>query len=246
MASFWKTVLPAFGLAALMGSVGPARASHCSAIGDACNVTKIQTAFGTNGQSYSNVYYAGLIDFRISNWNGGAQHVFMVSDDPHQLETHTGGFTYYLEDADAYLAPLGSTTIIHEIAGLAFYALANKGNAVNAGDAQMAIWDLMDGAGGFKQNDHIALLETQASYFYSLLVQQGWSYAELESPTGNCAHGTVTFQSGCQATGQLVLLNPVSPVIVLPEPGTLGLFGMALLGLSGLGWMRSRRGFGTD
>ncbi len=252
MAGYWKALSAAVGLAAFIGFTGSAQALVCKDLGSgvACDVSNVSTGAG---QTYSipnhGDQFAGLLNFTVTNWGGTGQSqtIAMICDDFNH-EVSVGNinppYEYYVESADTYLAPLG-TNVIHEIAGLAFFALAT-GDSVDAGDAQMAIWDLM--AGGhtsqFDLNAHITALEGLALNFYSQMVQQGWTYAEFESPTGNCVAGQFTFQDACGVQGQLVLLGGRTKIIVLPEPGTLGLFGMALLALGGLGWMRSRRGFG--
>ena len=235
-----KLKLWAAAIAAMVtvGCSGSAMASTCHNIGDVCNVA-VQVS-GANGEYYYyGDYFAGLITFNVS----GVGTIYVICDDKTDDVIIGSTYTYKVEDANAYLAPLG-TTLIHEIAGLAFYALANVGNAVNAADAQEAIWDLMYGYTA--QNSHITTIESQASYYYSLMVAQGWSYFELVSSTGKCDGKTdenMTYLDtpSCQNQGQIGLWNPQNPPISLPEPGSIGLMGLGLLVLGGLQLRRRTR-----
>ena len=239
---------------AVIGFSGSDMATGCdNYFGSTCGATYLVTddeVSSANGQfnpGGTPIYYAGLITFSVA----GFGDINVICDD-YTDDIYTGhhNYVYQVENADNYLGggPNGlSTTVIHEIAGLAFYALGNAGNGANAATAQMAIWSLMYGGSYNGQNFNVtgvATLISQASYYYSLMVAQGWSYFELVSVVGNCKPAedmVYTDTPGCQNQGQIGLWNPDNPPIVLPEPGSIGLMGLGLLVLGGLQLRRRTR-----
>lgn len=197
------------------------------------------------------LYYAGAITYSANpgtQYNAGTTVTLTTwCDDFPDVVIVGGQYQYYTESADYYLSPLGST-ITHEIAGLAWYGDQNLGNGTLDAEVQSAIWELMYG-----YTDHdaqqqayidttlIGINGANAKQDYANMLAAGDSYAEFESPTGDCQPGKITYLSGCQTQGQLVIYGPGMPPLDVPEPATLGLLGTALLGLSGMGARRRRK-----
>jgi hypothetical protein len=199
-----------------------------------------------NGSATS-FYYAGIIAYTINpgmSYDSTSTLVLDTFCDDLNHEVGIGSSEqYYTDDADTYLAPLGAT-LTHDIAGLAYYGLANSTNAQLDEEVQLAIWEIEYQSENITATDaglqaDVATLIAGDSADYSAMLAAGFTYGEFESPGCGLTDGTITFED-CQIQGQIYIypsgLPP--PNLEAPEPLTLSLFGAGLLGAAG---MRRRR-----
>lgn len=211
--------------------------------------------FGIDDPNSDTIYYAGAITYTANpgtSYNASTtQSLNTWCDDFSDFVYISGQYQYYTANADYYLSPLG-TTATHEIAGLAWLGTNDLEHGMLTGtlgaEIQSAIWELMYGYtdGNSTEQSYIDTTLIGASgnaakLDYQDMLAAGDSYAEFESPTGNCQVGKITYQSGCQNQGQLVIYGPGMPPLDVPEPVSLGLLGSALLGLAGMKARRRRK-----
>lgn len=205
------------------------------------------------------LYYAGAITYTMNpgtSYNPAASRNYTAWCDDFFNDVYVGnygnnGYQYYTENADSYLAGVSAGNV-HEMAGLAFYGDQHLGNATLDTQIQVAIWELEYNSLPNKITDPNAVnqaaetaLIASASGYYNSLVSAGASYAEIVDPTTpltkGCAADELTYTSTCQIQGQLVIVNEDGTPVPVPEPGTLGLLGSALLALGGFGALRRRK-----
>ncbi|HEX4157422.1 MAG TPA: PEP-CTERM sorting domain-containing protein [Rhizomicrobium sp.] len=196
------------------------------------------------------VYFAGAIQYKDATTNI-LYNVFC--DDPGNDVVVPGTYTYNVENeayANAYLAPLpGNSTnlVTEEIAGLMAYGLANPTKPTLDEYVQEAIWKIMGAditlsgatANGVTHLINIGGGEAGWASYWNKLALMGWEYGELVDP-GCGDSGQITYKD-CQTQGQMYLYGKNgSPPNLIPEPGTMGLLGVGLLGLAGATWRRRR------
>jgi len=219
------------------------------AMADSMNVSVNGTDGVFGDPNNGGLYFAGAIQYQDTT-SGVLYNVFC--DDPSHDVVVPGTYTYYVENesyAQNYLAPLetgsntGTNNIANEIAALTSYGLSNPTNATLDEYVQLSIWKL-EGASlslsGAALSSVTALLGLGTSFwdhYWTSLASLGFSYGELVSP---CTGGNTQITlNDCQTQGQLYIGGSKPPPNLIPEPGTLSLIGVGLLGVGGM-WLRRK------
>jgi hypothetical protein len=137
-------------------------------------------------------------------------------------------------------------TTVQEIAGLDFLgtqgALGHSLTPNQGAEIQVAIWELeftnISATDAGLQSAVDGLI-ANATSDYSAFSAAGWTYFQLESPCDPTLAGSITYKNSpyngvgnCQIQGQIAAVRgtTVTDIPQVPEPATLSLFGVGLLG----------------
>jgi hypothetical protein len=255
-----KLCLVVTALTTVAGMSAPAMATETDSFN--ISVSGTDGVFSDPNSDGGGIYFAGATQF-YDNTHNVMYNVF--SDDFGDQAVIRGTDNYYVEGqayADNYLKALeppadnsaDKYSVAREIAALNAYGLSNLGNAKLDEYVQLAIWKVegsisLSSLSGATLAGVDALVVSRNTAFWDSywgeLAAMGWRYGELVSPDAGCRVKTLTFNSGCQLQGQMYLYGQNGlPPNLIPEPGSLGLFGMGLLGF-GMLWLR-RKSAGAD
>jgi hypothetical protein len=250
-----KLSLVAAALTAVAAMGAPAMAGEINSF--SVSVSGTDGVFSDPDSDGGELYFAGAAQF-YDNTHNVTYNVF--SDDFGDQAVVRGTDNYYVEGqayADRYLKPLeprggnsaGKTRVAREIAALSAYGLSNLGNANLDEYVQLAIWkvegsiSLSSLSGATLAGVDALVVSHNAAFwdsYWRKLAALGWRYGELVSPDAGCKAKTLTFNGGCQLQGQMYLYGQNGPPPdLVPEPGTLGVFGAGLLGFAML-WLRRK------
>jgi len=219
------------------------------AMADQMNVSVNSTDGVFSDPNDGSLYFAGAIQYQDQTTNV-LYNVFC--DDPGHDVVVPGTYTYFVENesyAQNYLAPLetgintGTNNIANEIAALTSYGLSNPTNATLDEYVQLTIWQL-EGAGltlsGAVASHVTSLLNLGTGFwdhYWNTLASLGFSYGELASPCGS--NNVQITLDDCQTQGQVYIAGLGAPPDIIPEPGTVSLIGVGLLGF-GIMWRRRK------
>jgi hypothetical protein len=237
-------------------AAGPAVAGPIYVSGVDVNWSQGEGVTLLEGGNPASIYYAGPIYYTYNPgtaYNAQTSKTQVVWCDDLYNDVYIGSKDqYYTGTTASYLSPLNAQTQ-NSILGLAFLGTVLADNnaltSAQGAEIQVAIWELE--YGNISEIGHVGFqnvvdqLMNAAGGYYADLLKSGWTWQQLEAPCSGT--GGATFETPCQIQGQILMTSCITPsqtctqdphLVFVPEPGTLALFGV---GLVGAGLLRRRR-----